>query len=85
MILAQILPEKITPRQREAYSRAIGNWNYCSHFLSNGATKKDIGILLKLELDGERRDFMLSRLLGRLTTFYREDLKKELDKMLETR
>lgn len=80
--LANILPAEITAKHHALYDRALGNWSYLSHFLSNGPTREEVGILLKMELDGERRDFMITRLTGKLNTMYREELKKDVDKYL---
>ena len=83
--LANILPAEITAKHHALYARALGNWSYLSHFLANGPTREEVGILLKMELDGERRDFMITRLTGKLNTMYREELKKDVDKYLESR
>ena len=83
--LANLLPAEITAKHHALYDRALGNWSYLSHFLANGPTREEVGILLKMELDGERRDFMITRLTGKLNTMYREELKKDVDKYLESR
>ena len=81
-LLADILPSKVTAKHHELYGRALGNWSYLSHFLSNGATKEELGVMLKMELDGEKRDFIIHRILGRINSLQREALKKEVDKYL---
>lgn len=73
-----IIPEELTRNQRRQYSRVGANWTYLASFLASGVTKEELGILLKLELEGKRRDFIITRLLGKLCTCYREYLYKEL-------
>lgn len=74
----EIIPKELTYDQKHKYSKVCANWTYLAAFLATGATKEELGILLKLELEGKHRDFIITRLLGKLCTCYREYLYKEL-------
>lgn len=82
MELDAIMPVKLTSGQRTIYSRHIGNITYLSAYLGTKPTEQEIGILLKLELEGDQRDYIFGRLLGRLATIQRENWKIQLDKLL---
>lgn len=73
---------KLTSQDRAKYAPHIGNINYLSSYLADGATHRDAGLMLLLELEGDRRPFILNRLMGKLTTFYRKELKEEVDNFL---
>ena len=80
--LKQIIPEKIHDVDRRTYGRYVANWTYLSSFLASGVTLTELGILLSLEINGKARDFIISRLLGRITTFYRLTLQDECAAMV---
>lgn len=86
MKLKDMIPKPITASQYEAYGRIINNMTYLSVYLADKkVTKEDVCILIKIELENKRRDYVFSRLLGKLTTFYRRELREELDELLKSR
>ena len=80
--LNQILPEKITTEESRIYGRHAANWTYLSAFLASGADLHELGILLYIELNGKKRDFMISRLLGKIGTAYRTALQNECAELI---
>lgn len=65
------------------YTRAIANWTYLGTWLAtNDVTFEDLGIFLRLELDGKRRDFIINRLAGRVHSMLRERINSELKQLL---
>jgi len=74
----QIVPTELTNEEKKIYTRYSANWTYLSAFLASRAvTLRELGIMLKLEIDGKGRDFIIARLLGRIGTLYREHLQYE--------
>lgn len=82
MKLPDIIPNTLTVSQRTLYGKHIGNITYLSAYLGTRPTEQEVGILLKLELEGGRRGYILQRLLGRLGTIQRENWKIQLDNLL---
>jgi len=76
------MPKKLSDEQRRIYSRYSSNWAYLSNCLTNGASREEVGIMLKIEIEGKKRDHIINRLLGRLATMYRQEIKKELDSIM---
>lgn len=73
---------KLTSQDRAKYAPHIGNVTYLISYLRDEATHRDTGLLLMMEIEGERRKAIIDRILGRLTTFYRKELKEEVDNYL---
>ncbi len=62
--------------------RYISNWTYLSSFLACNPDLATLGSLLRLEVEGKRRDFILSRIMGKIHTEIRKKLQEELQDIL---
>lgn len=82
MRLCDIMPSTLTLEQREKYSSHIGNINYLTDYLATEPSAYEVGILIKLEIEGKQRAYIFSRLLGRLATIVRKKMKNELDNIM---
>lgn len=67
----------------ERYGRVLQNTTYLANYMATDPSEYDIQILLKMELIDKRRDFIISRLLGRLTTLFRRNAQQDVDNYMK--
>jgi hypothetical protein len=79
--IEDIIPAEVTPMEKEKYEKYIGNYIYLHNYFSYGVTLAELGIMLKLELEGRKRDFIISRIRGKIGSMYTEYLKKQTQEM----
>lgn len=78
MLILQFLPDEVDEEVRIKYARSMSNWTYLSTFLcASDPPAETLGMLLRIELDGKNRTDIVDRLVTRLASRVREQLKKE--------
>lgn len=79
MLLEQFVPKTATNEDRAKYGRTMSNWTYLSAYMCvNDPQAETIGLLIRLELNGRKRKDILDRLVSRLTSCIRQQLKQEM-------
>lgn len=83
-LLAQFVPDDIIPEDQTKYRRILANWTYLSTFMCvTSPTTEVLGVLIKMELMGKNRKDILERLVSRLTSNIRQQLKQDLAELHE--
>lgn len=60
------------------YKRYGTNWTYLAAHLAIGLDIQELGILLRIELDGQNRQSIVSRLVGALGVRIRDEFRGEV-------
>ena len=74
----QFIPAKVTKAQMLKYSRYGTNWTYLAAHLAMGLEIQELGILLRIELDGQNRPNIVNRLVGALGVRIRDEFRNEV-------
>lgn len=84
LLLEQFVPRTASNEDRTKYGRIMSNWTYLSTYMCvNDPQVETIGLLIRLELNGRRRKDILDRLVSRLTSCVRQQLKREITALYE--
>lgn len=84
MLLEQFVPKMASNEDRTKYGRIMSNWTYLSTYMCvNDPQAETIGLLIRLELNGRKRKDILDRLVSRLTSCVRQQLKQEITALYE--
>ena len=84
LLLEQFVPDTVTNEDRTKYARAMSNWTYLSTYMCiNSPDAATLGLLIRIELDSKRREDILDRLVARLTSCIRSQLKHDMAAMYE--
>lgn len=84
MLLEQYVPGVVVQEVKNRYSRIISNWTYLSAYLSMEDPGPDeLGVIIRCELEGRNRIDILNRLVGRLGSNLRRQLKVEIHELCE--
>lgn len=84
MLLDQYVPDIVVQEVKNRYSKIISNWTYLSAYLSMEDPGADeLGVIIRCELDGRNRIDILNRLVGRLGSNLRRQLKVEIHELCE--
>ena len=75
---ALFVPEEVTKTQLTKYKRYGTNWTYLAAHLAMGLSMQELGILLRIELDGQNRQSIVSRLVGALGVRIRDEFRGEV-------
>ena len=79
LLLEQFVPDTVTNEDRTKYARVMSNWTYLSTYMCvNNPDTPTLGLLIRIELNGKRRKDILDRLVARLTSCLRQQLKQEM-------
>ena len=83
-MLQQFIPQTVSQDDRLTYSRVMANWTYLSTYMcANQPSIEVLGKLIFIELTGKNRKDILDRLVARLGTHVRQQLKQDLDALYE--
>ena len=74
----QFIPAEVTKMQLAKYKRYGTNWTYLAAHLAMGLSMQELGILLRIELDGQNRQSIVSRLVGALGVRIRDEFRGEV-------
>ena len=84
LLLEQFIPDTVTNEDRTKYARAMSNWTYLSTYMCvNDPDTPTLGLLIRIELNGKRRKDILDRLVARLASCIRSQLKHDMTAMYE--
>ena len=84
LLLEQFVPDTVTNEDRTKYARVMSNWTYLSTYMCvNNPDTPTLGLLIRIELNGKRRKDILDRLVARLTSCIRSQLKHDMAAMYE--
>lgn len=75
------VPETVSAMQRAKYAQYGSNWTYLAAHMAMGLSDQELGILLRLELDGRNRQSIVSRLIGAIGARMRDDFRQEVLKL----
>lgn len=83
-ILEMVLSSQPSTEFKTTWERLLSNWTYLSSaFVNNDPSLETLALLLRMELDGRRRKFMVDRLLQRISMKLRKQLLEDFQKYLE--
>ena len=83
-IIDLYVPVTVSSEDKSKYGRVMSNWTYLSTYLcASNPDAQVVGTLIRVELDGKSRKPILDRLVARLGSCVRLQLKKELDELYE--
>lgn len=83
-IIELYVPAMASSEDKTKYGRVMSNWTYLSTYLcASDPSAEVVGTLIRIELDGKSRKAILDRLVARLGSCVRLQLKKELDELYE--
>ena len=83
-MLQQFIPQSVSQDDKNMYSRVMSNWTYLSTYMcTNPPSIQTLGKLIFIELHGKKRKDILDRLVARLGTQVRQQLKQDLDALYE--
>lgn len=76
----EIVPDVdlIETSERLRLEKHVANWTYLSSYLSRGVTREEVGIMIAIELGYKNRDHIVQRLVGKLSSMYKDYLQEEL-------
>ena len=78
-IIDLYVPVTVSSEDKSKYGRVMSNWTYLSAYMCvNDPQAETIGLLIRLELNGRKRKDILDRLVSRLTSCIRQQLKQEM-------
>ena len=77
------LPDSVPKAIISELKRHLANWTYLNAYLAQGTDVEEVGYFILLELAGKKRDFILSRLIGRLGSLIRDRLRSEIYAQLQ--
>lgn len=84
LLLKQFVPDTVTNEDKTKYARVMSNWTYLSTYMCvNNPDTPTLGLLIRIELNGKKRKDILDRLVARLTSGLRQQLKQEMAVMYE--
>ena len=84
LLLEQFVPNTVTNEDRPREARVMSNWTYLSTYMCvNNPDTPTLGLLIRIELNGKRRKDILDRLVARLTSCIRFQLKHDMVVMYE--
>lgn len=78
-MLNQFVPTEITVEDRKRFARVMGNWTHLNIFLSTARPGAPLlGLLIRYELEHNNRRDILERLISKLVSQIRIQLKQEM-------
>ena len=84
MLIKQFVPDSVSDKDKDTYSRVMSNWSYLSSYLAmRNPNREVVGILLRIELDGKNRLDIIERLTSRLVSCIRVQIKQEAEQLHE--
>lgn len=84
LLLKQFVPDTVTNEDKTKYTRVMSNWTYLSTYMCvSNPDISTLGLLIRIELNGKRRKDILDRLVARLTSGIRLQLKHDMAAMYE--
>ena len=84
LLLERFVPNTVTHEDKTKYARIMSNWTYLSTYMCvNNPDTPTLGLLIRIELNGKKRKDILDRLVARLTSCLRQQLKQEMVVMYE--
>lgn len=85
-ILMQYIDVEVPDDFRRDYSRTMSNWSYLSFYLSSREpTAEIVGRLIKMEMDGKKREQIVYRLVQRLGSIIRRQIRQEMEDLVNAR
>ena len=70
----RLVPAEVPKEKYGTYARYSANWTYLAVKFAQGVTLEELGIMLRIELDRKRRDFIIGRLVSRMGMMLRDEL-----------
>lgn len=71
---------------KREHFKTLSNWSYLSFYMSSkDPSAEDIGKLIRYELQGKKREQIIQRLVQRLGTAIRKQLKVEMEELVNAR